>query len=110
MNKKARDLFENIERDIKQCNNRQLSTINDQLVECLKKYDHDSFLKNFGDTIKVAFSFTKRKKCLKLLEDIFDSYEKLDSETRGMLEKDLEIISKIYLDLWDRIKLLLGCL
>ena len=99
----------NIQDDINRASNKEIGEIYKGLKELLKEFDKDSIFKNAKDLIKRAIIFIdKRKICLLILQDIFDSMDKLTTEQRNRLLKKLNHISDIHRTLGEDIIRFLG--
>lgn len=99
----------NIQNDIKQANNKKISEIYKKLKELLKEFDKDSVFKNAKDLIKRALLFAdKRRLCLLILQDIFDSKDSLSDDQKQRLLKKLNEIADIHRTLGEDIIRFLG--
>ena len=85
----------NIQNDIKQANYKKICEIYNKLKELLKDFDNDPILKDAKDFVKRLF-VDKRNGCLLILEDIFESKDKLTENQKKILLKRLNEISDIH--------------
>ena len=99
----------NIQNDINQANNKKINEIYKKLKELLREFDNDTLFKNAKDLVKRTIIFVDRRKlCLEILNDIFDSKDSLSEEQKQKLLKKLNEISDIYRTLGEDIIRFLG--
>lgn len=85
----------NIQNDIKRANKKELNEIYNVLKQLLSDFDNDTFFKNAKDYLKKLFS-DKRKACLFILNDLFDSKDSLNQQQKDSLLIKLNKLSDIH--------------
>lgn len=107
MAKSLEEIKINIHQDIKNASAKEIDKIYYALKAVAKTFDRDSALKNLFDGLKYIFK-DKRGKCIQLVDDIFNSAEKLSIGEKIQLRKLLLDISNIHRDIIENIIALLG--
>lgn len=97
----------NIQKDIKQANNKKINEIYKELKAALKIFDKDPFFNDVKDYCK-RLLVDRRKACLFILNDLYDSKDRLSDEQREQLRQRLNKIADIYRTLGEDIIRFLG--
>lgn len=110
MEKKFKKYLQNIKNDLDNCSAEEINLIYDRIYECLNKFDNDSSIKNLLDNFVLFFSFSKKNKILRMLNDLADSFKKLSHSTKDSLLNELKQIQDIHRSIWENFLILLGSL